>query len=129
MNTHRSLTSSTTRPIVRSDAWTEVQDDVLYDHPDWPDRTAAEAASRLGPPRTASAVSSRRRALGLCRHPGEEGAKAGQWTTESSAWWRDEADGWPELPGTPGQRDADFVRAVLEAQLGAVRALKAGRAQ
>jgi hypothetical protein len=128
MNTPRSLTSSTTRPIVRSDAWTEAQDEVLYDHPHWPDRTAAEAVSRLGPPRTASAVSSRRRALGLCRHPGGEGATGDQGTSDAGDEWQDEDGGWPVLPGTPERRDADFVRALLQAQLRAVRALKAGRA-
>ncbi|HEX4197564.1 MAG TPA: hypothetical protein VHZ26_08980 [Caulobacteraceae bacterium] len=128
MNTHRSLTCSTTRPLVRSDAWTEAQDEVLYHHPHWPDRTAAEAASGLGPPRTASAVSSRRRALGLCRHPGGEGAIVDRETADADDDGPEADEGWPELPGAPEQRDADFVRALLQAQLSAVRALKAGRA-
>lgn len=46
---------------------------------------------------------------------------------EAGDWWdaveaeRLEAEGWPVLRGTPAQRDARFVRALLTAQLAGLR--------
>jgi len=46
--------------------------------------------------------------------------EAGDWMDELEAE-RLEAEGWPVLRGSPGQRDAAFVRAVLTAQLANLR--------
>ncbi len=102
--------------------WTREQDAFLAAHGSWENGELAEALSGLGPPRTAVAVATRRKVLGVRRprraHVKPAGSIGAQVVRSPD---RARREGWPVMRGSPEERDRRFARAVLNAQLAAIQ--------
>lgn len=94
--------------------WTEDQDRMIVTTLKMSPAHATAAVNKVGPCRTIRAVETRRRDLRRRGNlPRPTGNAAGVLTT------------WTTLPGGPEARDRKFVRILMAAQLGKIRAIRA----
>lgn len=93
-------------------AWTPQQYQVLRDNPTLSNEDVAALVSRHGPEKSAEAVDSRRRALGLPRISTRNPRRSA-----GAIRAAEKAKGWPELPGSHEERDRRFVAMALREAL------------